>query len=128
MPFSPHTSTLFKVCNILKLVVIVNLECWIFVNHCFSKDSISIFTKCFKLASSTHCYNSRSVINGLLFLLSYNCQICVWLVWLVYICIFIFTIEFVLVVIIIIFIIIIIIVIIIFILVFTMFFFQKMKS
>ena len=76
MPFSPHTSTLFKVRNMLKLVVIVNLECCIFVNYCFSKDSISIFTKCFKLASSTHWYNSRSVINGLLFLLSYNSDLC----------------------------------------------------
>ena len=71
-PFNAHTSPLFKICNILKFVDIVNVECCIFMNNCFNRDSFSSFNKHFKLASATHLYNTRSVRNGLLFISSYN--------------------------------------------------------
>ena len=69
--FNAHTSLLFKICNILKFVDTVNVECCKFLNNCFNKDSFSIFTKRFKLTSTTHSY-IRSVRNSLLFIPSYN--------------------------------------------------------
>ena len=47
--------------SLLMFVDIAIVECCIFVNNCFIKDSFLIFTKRFKLASATHSYNTRSV-------------------------------------------------------------------
>ena len=44
----------------------------IFVNNCFNKDFLSIFTKHLKLASAKHSYNTRSMRNGLLFIYTPN--------------------------------------------------------
>ena len=71
--FNAHTSLLFKICNILKFVDTVNVECCKFLNNCFNNDSFSIFTKRFKLTSTTHSY-IRSVRNSLLFIPSYNSE------------------------------------------------------
>ena len=71
-PFNAHTTHLFKNCNILKFVDIINVESCVFINNCFNKDSFSIFNESFKLVSSTHSYNTRSASYGLLFVPSYN--------------------------------------------------------
>ena len=71
-PFNACTTSLFKNCNILKFVDIINVEWYIFVNNCFNMDSFSIFTENFKLASAAHSYNTRSTKNGLLLVPSYN--------------------------------------------------------
>ena len=42
----------FVQCNILKFFSIINVECCIFVNNCFNKDSLSISTKHFELVSA----------------------------------------------------------------------------
>ena len=64
VPFNAHT------CNILKFADIINVD--VFINNCFDKDYFSIFNENFKLVSTTHSYNIRSAINGLLFVPSYN--------------------------------------------------------
>ena len=71
-PFNAQNTLLFKNCNILKFADIINIESCIFINNCFNKDSFSIFNKNFKLVSTTHSYNVKSVRNGLLFAPSYN--------------------------------------------------------
>ena len=71
-PLNSHTSPIFKICSILKFVDILNVECCIIVQNRFNKDSFSIFTKHFKLASATHSYNTRSMRNNLLLISSYN--------------------------------------------------------
>ena len=71
-PFNAHTRPLFKNCNILKLIDIINVESCIFINNCFNRDSSSIFNENFKLVSTVHSYNTRSARNGLLFVPSYN--------------------------------------------------------
>ena len=71
-PFNADTTPLLKNCNILKLANIIDVECCIFMNNCFNKDSFSIFIEDFKLVSTTHSYNTRSARNGLLFVPSYN--------------------------------------------------------
>ena len=53
-PYNAHTTPLFKNCNILNFVDIINVECCIFVNNCFNLDYFSIFTENFRLASVVH--------------------------------------------------------------------------
>ena len=36
VPFNAHTTSLFKNCNILKFVDIINVESCIFINNCFN--------------------------------------------------------------------------------------------
>ena len=50
-PSNTHTTSLFKNCNILKFVDIINVECFVFRNNCFNKESFSIFNENFKLHS-----------------------------------------------------------------------------
>ena len=71
-PFNVHITPLFKNCNILKFVHIINVEGRVFVKNCFNKNSFSIFNENFKLVSISHSYNTRSAGNGLLFVQSYN--------------------------------------------------------
>ena len=65
-PFNVYTTTLFKNRNILKFVDIINVKSCFFTNNCFNEDSFSIFNEKFKLVSTSHSYNTRSVSNGLL--------------------------------------------------------------
>ena len=58
--------------NILKFADTINVKSCISINNCFNKDSFSIFTKNFKLVSTTRWYNTRSARNGLLFVPSYK--------------------------------------------------------
>ena len=44
-PFNTHTSPLFKNCNILKFVDVINAENCIFVDNCFNRNSFLIFMK-----------------------------------------------------------------------------------
>ena len=53
-PFNAHTTLLFKNCNILKFVDIINVKSFVFINNCFNKDSFSIFNENFKLVSTMH--------------------------------------------------------------------------
>ena len=71
-PFNAHTTPLFKNCNILKFVDIINVESCVFINNCFNKDSFSIFKENLKSVSTTHSYNTRSASNDLLFVPSYD--------------------------------------------------------
>ena len=71
-PFDAHATPLFKNCNILKFADIINVESCIVINHCFNKDSFSIFSENFKLVATKHSYNTRSARNGLLFVPNYN--------------------------------------------------------
>ena len=59
-PFNAHTTLLFKNCDILKFVDIINVK------------SFSIFNENFKLVSTLHSYNARSASNGPLLIPSYN--------------------------------------------------------
>ena len=68
--FKVHTTPLFKNCNILKFIDITNIESCIFVNECFNNNSFKIFIESFKLASTTHFYNTKSTRKGLLFVTS----------------------------------------------------------
>ena len=71
-PFNAHATPLFKNCNNMKFVVIIVVECCIYVSNCFIMASFSIFGGTFKLASAAHSYNTRSVRNSPLFVPSYN--------------------------------------------------------
>ena len=44
-PYNAHTTPLFKNCNILNFVDIINVECCIFVNNCFNMDYFSNLQK-----------------------------------------------------------------------------------
>ena len=70
-PFNAHTTPSFKNCSILKFIDIINTESFTFVSKCFSNNSSSIFNESFKLASTTHSYNTISARKGLLFAISY---------------------------------------------------------
>ena len=70
--FNARITPLFKNCKILNFADIINVQSYVFINNCFIEDSFSIFNGNFKLVSTTHSYNTRSVRNGLLFVPSYN--------------------------------------------------------
>ena len=67
VPFTAHTTPLFKNCNILKFPDITNVETYIFINDYFNKDSFYIFKENSKLISTMHSYNTSSARNGILF-------------------------------------------------------------
>ena len=47
-PFNSHNTLLFKNCNILKFIDIINTESSTLVNKFFNNNSFSIFTESFK--------------------------------------------------------------------------------
>ena len=52
-PFYAHNAHLFKNCNILQYIDIINIKSCVFVNKCLKNNPFSIFTEIFKLASPT---------------------------------------------------------------------------
>ena len=45
VPFNAHTTSLFKKSNTFKFTDIIDVECFIFINNCFNRDSFSILIK-----------------------------------------------------------------------------------